>query len=179
MFRGEEIGRLKTDEAEEAFVGPLEGQSVTADAQVVSKVLEDVDGYPYFIQLWGAELWEALRDSGSDRMTPDLLDATRSDIYRRLDLDFYEPRVASLRPAEQDILMVSASCSYPPLRVADLNTRTSKKPGNVNVLVGRLNEAGVIYRLRKGEYEYTAPQFHQYLKRRAGQIPYDDASLPF
>lgn len=36
----------------------------------------------------------------------------------------------------------------------------------MNVLMGRLAEQGVVYRVQKGVYEYTAPKFHQYLQRR-------------
>jgi predicted transcriptional regulator of viral defense system len=100
-------------------------------------------------------------------MTPDLLEAARKDIYRRLDSDFYEPRVTTLTPAEQDVLLASAAASYPPLVVADLNAAIDKSPANINVLLGRLVESGVLYRVRKGQYEYTAPKFRDYLVRRS------------
>ena len=64
------------------------------------------------------------------------------------------------------MLLASASCPYPPLRASDLNRASDKAPGNVNVLLGRLVEAGVLYRIRKGEYAYTAPKFRDYLQRR-------------
>lgn len=67
---------------------------------------------------------------------------------------------------KQDVLLATAACRYPPLRADDLKTHLDKTPGNVNVLLGRLLEAGVLYRLRKGEYDYTAPKFREYLLRR-------------
>jgi hypothetical protein len=33
------------------------------------------------------------------------------------------------------------------------------------VLFGRLVDAGALYRIRKGEYAYTAPKFRDYLLR--------------
>ncbi len=45
--------------------------------------------YPYFLQLWGSELWDAADLAGVGRFTRKLLDATRPDIYDRLDSDFY------------------------------------------------------------------------------------------
>lgn len=168
MFRGEEIGKLEVEEARAAFVEPLSGTDGPLDAspQLVEAVIEEVEGYPYFIQLWGAELWDAAEDAGTDRLTTALLNAARPDIYRRLDLDFYEPRVSTLTPAEQDVLLASVECGYPPLVVADLNQASNKSPGNVNVLLGRLVENGVLFRPRKGQYEYTAPKFRDYLLRR-------------
>jgi predicted transcriptional regulator len=53
-----------------------------------------------------------------------------------------------------------------PLVVAKLNEAISKTPANINVLLGRLVENGVLYRVRKGQYEYTAPKFRDYLERR-------------
>ena len=64
------------------------------------------------------------------------------------------------------MLLATAAAPYPPLVVADLNKAVKKTPQNINVLLGRLVEAGVLYRIRKGEYDYTAPKFRDYLLRR-------------
>jgi len=166
LFRGEVVDSLPHDEAIAALTLPLEATTRTTDLRVAEALVDEVEGYPYFIQLWGSELWDAADLGGVERFTPDLLAAARPDIYERLDRDFYDPRVATLTPAEQDILFASARCPYPPLRSADLNQASDKTPGNVNVLLGRLVEAGVLYRIRKGEYAYTAPKFREYLQRR-------------
>lgn len=166
MFRGEEIGSLRPDDATEALIRPLSASAVEAEAGVVRRVIEEVEGYPYFLQLWGAELWDAADAAEVDRFSEPLLQAARPEIYRRLDLDFYDPRVATLTPAEQDVLLASADCAYPPLVVADLNAAISKTPANINVLLGRLVDSGVLYRIRKGQYEYTAPKFRDFLLRR-------------
>lgn len=166
MFRGEEIGSLGPDDAKDALVRPLADSPVVLDSGLAERVVEEVEGYPYFLQLWGAELWDAADVAGVDRFSERLLDAARSEIYRRLDLDFYDPRVATLTPAEQDVLLASADCAYPPLVVTDLNEAISKTPGNINVLLGRLVDSGVLYRIRKGQYEYTAPKFRDFLLRR-------------
>jgi DNA-binding transcriptional ArsR family regulator len=168
MFRGEEIASLNQSDAREALTQPLAdaGGEVIADAPLVDAVVAEVEGYPYFIQLWGAELWDAAAIGGVDRLTLPLLEAAREDIYRRVDLDFYAPRVETLTPAEQDVLLGTAAADYPPLVVSKLNDAINKTPANINVLLGRLVEAGVLYRKRKGEYEYTAPRFRDYLVRR-------------
>jgi hypothetical protein len=166
LFRGEEVGSLPPEEALAAFTRPLGQSGRSADRDLAEAVVEEVEGYPYFIQLWGSELWDAADLAGVDRLSMTLLDEVRPEIYGRLDRDFYEPRVETLTPAEQDVLLASASCPYPPLRAADLNSASDKTPGNVNVLLGRLVDAGVIYRIRKGEYAYTAPKFRDFLQRR-------------
>jgi DNA-binding transcriptional ArsR family regulator len=176
MFRGEYIDSLEENDAKDAFEQPLSlartdpGIEVTAESALVSRVVDEVEGYPYFIQLWGAELWDAAEIAGVSHLTRDLLDVARPDILRRLDLDFYNPRVETLTPAEQDVLLGTANAEYPPLIVSKLNEAIDKRPANINVLLGRLVDAGVLYRLRKGEYDYTAPRFRDFLKRRTKNI---------
>jgi AAA ATPase domain len=169
LFRGEEIDSLAPEQALEAFTRPLEQTARGASPALATTVAAEVEGYPYFLQLWGSELWDAADLAGVKRLTPRLLEATRPDIYNRLDRDFYEPRLATLTPAEQDLLLASARCPYPPLRSSDLGSASAKTPGNVNVLLGRLVDAGALYRTRKGEYAYTAPRFRDYLQRRAAR----------
>jgi hypothetical protein len=167
MFRAEEIGSLARNEAATAFVEPFRGGAIRPVERVVDRVVEEVEGYPYFVQLWGAELWDAAQLTGSPEITEALFEATTPEIYRRLDLEFYEPRLGTLTPAEQDLLVSTAHAkTYPPLHVAEINEVSDKSPGNINVLLGRMVESGVIYRLRKGQYDYTAPKFRQYLLRR-------------
>jgi hypothetical protein len=96
----------------------------------------------------------------------ELLDEVEPDIRRRLDTDFYEPRIRILTPSEQDVILAAGTCPYPPIRVADVIEASDKSTGNINVLLGRIAHAGVIYRVRRGEYEYTAPGFHSFLQRR-------------
>ncbi len=141
LFRGEDIDSLAPEEAIQAFIRPLEQTARRADAKLAETVVNEVEGYPYFLQLWGSELWEAADLAGVDRFTSKLLVATHPDIYGRLDRDFYEPRIATLTPAEQDLLASSAACPYPPLRSAELSSASEKTPGNVNVLLGRLVDA--------------------------------------
>jgi hypothetical protein len=166
MFTGEEVSSLDRKAAEDAFVLPLHDTGYSATPQLIDAVLDKVEGYPYFIQLWGKELWEIARASGTTELNEPLLAEAREEIYRRLDLDFYEPRIASLTPAEQDLLIDSGRCPYPPLMVSDLNSKSPKSSGNVNVLLGRLVAENVIYRRRKGQYIYTAPGFYEFLERR-------------
>jgi hypothetical protein len=170
MFRGDEVASLGASEARQAFLVPLEGTGRAADGDLVERVLADVEGYPYFIQLWGAELWDAATFADVARFSVELLDATDGEIYRRLDLDFYSPRVDALRPAEQDLLGTAAAASYPPLLAGQLADLSPKKASNVNVLLGRLVRANVLYRQGKGRYYYTAPGFDAYLRRRVERL---------
>ena len=80
MFRGEEITRLARSEAVDALVRPLDGTGVTADERLIERVIEEVEGYPFFIQLWGAELWEAAQLAGGPVPIVDSASATAEEV---------------------------------------------------------------------------------------------------
>ncbi|AKU92608.1 RecA-superfamily ATPase implicated in signal transduction [Vulgatibacter incomptus] len=168
MFRAEEIGSLAHDEARRALAEPLKDGPIRIDDSVVERVVDEVEGYPYFVQLWGAELWDTAFMAAAEQISPAMFDVTSAEVYRRLDLEFYDPRISTLTPAEQQVLLDTAFVqSYPPLHAADIKDVSDKSSGNINVLLGRMVESGVIYRVRMGQYDYTAPKFRQYLLRRA------------
>lgn len=166
MFRGEVLGPLDREAARQALIRPLDETGIAIDDTVVDRVVAEVDGYPYFIQLWGAELWDAADHADIQHLGIELIDLVAPEIQRRLDTDFYEPRLRILTPAEQDVAITTGDCPYPPIRVADIVERSNKTMGNINVLLGRMVQAGVIFRLRRGEYDYTAPRFYEFLQRR-------------
>ena len=169
MFRGFQIGSLGIEDSRAALTNPLNGSGMEIRDDLVDRVAEEVDGYPYFLQLWGAELWDAAVDASLTTISSEVLDVIQEEIHARLDHDFYTPRIEALTPAEQDLLQATAKCSYPPIRVSELNSQSPKTPENVNVLMGRLVKANVLYRPRKGEYRYTAPMFGDFLRRRAAK----------
>lgn len=172
MFRAEHIGALEGNPgpARDAFVIPLLETPFAADEDLIERVLDEVEGYPFFIQLWGAELWEAATDAGKEKFTVDMLDKIEEQIYVRLDEEFYSGRIETLTPSEQDVLMLSARCHYPPLKTADIRGHSEKSDANINVLMGRLTDQGVLFRTQKGQYEYTAPKFYEFLQRRVAKL---------
>ncbi len=56
------IGRLDPEATAQALTQPLAGWSVTFDPAALESVVADSQCYPYFIQLWGEALCEALVD---------------------------------------------------------------------------------------------------------------------
>lgn len=166
MFLGAEVDKLEAHDARDALLGPLGETLMEADEEFVVELLERADGYPYFIQLWGAEMWDTAVSRGMSRLTIELLSSQQFKVMKRLDRDFYRPRFDLLSPALQETLTLAGRChTYPPIRLSELQELTWKEPKNVSKNVGRLVDAGAIYRLRPGEYEYSAPGFHGYLLR--------------
>lgn len=89
------VGRLDDAAAREALVRPLAGHGVIFDVDALDAVVEHSQRYPYFIQLWGDELWEH-RAAAAARITADLVAAARPAVAASV-ADYYETRYRELR----------------------------------------------------------------------------------
>jgi len=156
MFRGEQIGALGRRRRPTHCCAPSTAPPSASPLRSSSASPTRSRDTPFFLQLWGAELWEAAQDSHRVRPRP---------ARCRRGRDLPTPRRRLLRPARRCAHPCRAgpahghaTCPYPPLASTDIRRRSGKSDANVNVLMGRLSDQGVVYRLHRGQYDNTAPQ---------------------
>ena len=89
------VGRLSADAARQALQKPLAAHGSDIDRDALDATVEESHGYPYFIQLWGEELWNRRLASGADRLTARDVDAARPEVDARV-TDYYEDRFLEL-----------------------------------------------------------------------------------
>ncbi len=174
FFKVEELGNLRLQAGEgepspaaAALTKAVKGSEVSFPLEVAERVAADVSGYPYFIQWYGEALWDAADDAGLDVIEPQLYEAARELIQGGLDTEFFEGRYQEAKRAEQTMMRVAGSLGGDSFRVGDVVKEFSRlKPGAVQQSVNRLAQNNLIYRVRYGEYAYTAPLFGGFLRRR-------------
>ncbi len=143
----------------------LASRTVLVDADQLSRMVAGCHGSPYLLQAWGSELWDFVTDNRISHLTRDEVDKVATGTLRWLDATFYLPCWAALSETAHQLLSAAAMCPYPPLRNRDVKTAWSRKGGNVDVALARLNYEGILAHVGYGEYEYTVPGFHEYLQR--------------
>jgi len=177
LFRGLELGPLDHDSSFEAFVGPLRGTGINANGDMVEQIVDEVEGYPHFIQVYGDELWTAAASRNARRLTMKLLRDTRATIKRRIEVDIYSFRMTQLAPADRDLLIAAARGAAEPLT---LDSITALTPGtdrdSVESSVQTLVDLGILFdRADSGEFFYTVPGFEAFLRaqgeRWSSQVP--------
>jgi hypothetical protein len=174
LFKVEEIGNLRLattgdwpSPAAAALTHAVDRSSIQFAETLPQRIAEDVDGYPYFVQWYGEALWDAADELGRDTIDEDLYEAWRGQIQDGLDAEFFEGRYAEAKRAEQLTLRVLGSLGGEAFRIAELADEIkSLKQNAVQQSVNRLAQANLIYRIRYGEYAYTAPLFGDFLRRR-------------
>jgi hypothetical protein len=86
-------------------------------------------------------------------------------LLHELNLTFFEDRYAVAGPAGQRVLEAMARHSG---AVGALELRRAlPDSANVDAVIGRLVERGLIYRPSRGRYDFALPLFRAYLRRRA------------
>jgi hypothetical protein len=167
LFRGLPLEPLTAQASADAFRGPLLGQPIDATPALVDQVVVDVQGYPHFVQLWGAELWAAANARGIKEMTPALLAEIRPQINQRIEVDVFDFRMRQLDLAERDLLLAARNCTYPPLRPSSLAKALGVDEVDVRETLNDLARDGIVDDpAARAEYVYTVPRFDVYLATR-------------
>ena len=89
------IARLDAQATADAIVKPLQEDGITVDTDVLEDVVEDSQHYPYFIQLWGAALWDLAKEKDLQKLTAQEITEVETKIENRR-LNFYEERRKTL-----------------------------------------------------------------------------------
>ncbi|MYH70762.1 MAG: ATP-binding protein [Gammaproteobacteria bacterium] len=90
------IGRLDAGATSEALVAPLQNYGIDLDEDALEAVITESQWYPYFIQLWGGALCEALAARKSTHIDMAIVEAARP-AFTSKKVFYYEKRYEEVR----------------------------------------------------------------------------------
>ena len=93
------IGRLNERGATDAISIPLQRDGISIEEDALSRVVEDAQRYPYFLQLWGSALWDVAKERDAYRLTDVDVEQAMPEIAAVRE-DFYKDRYNLLREDE-------------------------------------------------------------------------------
>ncbi len=162
MFRHLVVANLGRGDAWDALGIPLASSGRSFGLDLVGDIVEQSDGYPYFLQFFGGFLCSRVASAEVGREDLRLLEPA---LLHELDLAFFEDRYAAAGPAGQRVLAEMARRGG---RVSALDLRRAL-PGtqNVDQVIARLLERGLVHRPSRGHYDFALPLFRAYLLRQA------------
>jgi hypothetical protein len=129
-------------------------------------MLERTEGYPYFLQEWGYEVWNLAAASPISR---DDVERAAPIVRQKLDDNFFLVRMDRLTPAEKTYLRAMAALGPGPHRSGDIATRLEVKVESVAPRRSALIQKGMIYSPAHGDTAFTVPMFDEYIRRTGGQ----------
>ncbi len=162
LFEFVPIDRLDDDDARRALVIPAEKAGVTFSTRAIREILNQTQGYPYFLQEWGKHCWDVADTSPIDRR--DAEQATR-EALTELDASFFRVRFDRLTPAEKKYMRAMAELGSGPHRSGDIADQLGRKVTAVAPVRSALIAKGMVYSPAHGDTAFTVPLFDGFMKR--------------
>ncbi|MGH7623921.1 MAG: AAA family ATPase [Gemmatimonadaceae bacterium] len=162
LFDYPDVGPLGRTDAERAIREPLRSEGTDIEPIALSDIVERTEGYPYFLQEWGASAWNVAK-------TPTI---THADVERatvaalkRLDEGFFRVRLDRLTPREKEYMRAMAELGSGPHRSGDIAAVLGVKVTSVGYVRQELIRKGMVYSPQHGDTAFTVPMFDAFMKR--------------
>lgn len=162
LFRFPPVGALSEADSISAIRNPLVQANVRIDEDAVRRVYEISKGYPYFLQEWGYQLWNAV---SHEPIHISDVEAIHSSVLARLDSSFFRVRMERLTKAEKDFLFAMAEVREPEIRIGAVAEQLNVSVGALGPRRSSLIKKGMVYSPAYGSIAFSVPLFGDYLKR--------------
>ena len=156
------VGALSPADARRALFEPARTEGVVFTEAALDAVVATTEGYPYFLQEWGYQSWNAASD---DRIEVADVHAATGRAIAMLDSGFFRMRYDRLTPRERDYCHAMAASGTGIHRSGDIAQRMGARVQAVGPLRDGLIRKGVIYSPAHGDTAFTVPLFEQFLAR--------------
>lgn len=163
LFSFVDIGSLGPVDAEAALVQPVRNEGGDWARDAVERVINDTEGYPYFLQEFGKQAWN-LAD-GPVISLDDVLNAVVLAIDD-LDRGFFRARIDKTTDAERDYLRAMVGLGGPgPYRSGAVSRKMGRTTTQTGPVRDSLIKRGLCYAPRHGELAFTVPMFDGFVRR--------------
>ena len=162
LFSFPDIGALSREDAARALRDPTRAVGVEFDEQALSDVFRLTKGYPYFLQEWGYQAWNATENSPITRKA---VKAATEKVIPRLDQNFFRVRFDRLTPSEKNFLRAMAKLGPGAHRTGDIADTLGVKVSSLGPVRAKLIKKGMIYSPAHGDMAFTVPLFDEFMVR--------------
>lgn len=164
LFAYPTIGPLTKAAAEIAIRHPIENEGEAIHPRAIAEIVMQTRGYPYFLQEWGFQAWNA-----ADRSPISLPDVRRATDHalRRLDEGFFRVRLDRLSPKEKEYVLAMAQIGDGPYKSGEVAQRLDERVQALGPRRASIIRKGMIYSPAHGDIDFTVPMFADFLRRTA------------
>jgi len=162
LFNFPSIGPLENGAARVAIRQPIEHEDESINDDALNRILEETSGYPYFLQEWGYQAWNA---AGESPITLANVHDAASNAIKRLDESFFKVRLDRLTPKERDYVIAMAKLGQGPYRSADVADQLGESVQSLGPRRAQIISKGMIYSPARGDIDFTVPMFDDFVRR--------------
>ena len=167
LFEFVPVDRLDDASAIEALVGPALREQVRYEDTALAEILEQSQGYPYFLQEWGKHCWNC---AGMSPITGDDAMAATEAALAELDASFFRLRFDLLTPSEKRYMRAMAELGQGPHRSGDIATVMNRQVTSVAPVRNGLIAKNLLFSPGHGDTAFTVPLFDGFMRRIMPQL---------
>jgi len=162
LFDFPSVDSLPVDAAKKAIREPANAAGADIEDAALDAIVELTQGYPYFLQVWAHEAWNAAKTSPIRLVD---IRSIEADVLGLLDANFFRVRYDRLKPSERRYLFALAELGSGIHRSGEIADRYGAKVDSVGLLRSNLIKKGMIYSPQHGDTAFTVPLFDQFMLR--------------
>lgn len=164
LFRFPEVGALSCEDSIRAIRTPFAVANVCIEESATKRIYKIAHGYPYFLQEWGYQLWNAVEESP---IKVDDVERVYDKVLARLDSSFFRVRMERLTKSEKEFLyaMAEVEAKESAVKIADVARCLNLSVGALGPRRSSLIKKGMIYSPSHGNLAFSVPLFGDYLQR--------------
>lgn len=162
LFNFPEVGPLSNTDAGIAVSEPIQNEGESIDNEAVTEIVRITQGYPYFLQEWGYQVWNLAQQSPIPK---DVVIKASQVTTARLDKNFFRVRFDRLTNSEKDFLRAMAELGAGPYKAGDVAEAMGLKLASLSPRRAKLINKGMIYSPQHGEIAFTVPLFDDFMRR--------------
>jgi hypothetical protein len=165
LFTYPPVGPLGIEAATAAIVRPIEAENAKIDPAAVAQIVEATQGYPFFIQEWGSNVWDI---AAGPEITLADVEAARDPVIASLDDGFFKVRLDRLTRAETDFVAAMAGLGDGPVPLASIARVLGRTTQSLGPARASIIHKGMIYSAEHGYLAFTVPLFADFMRRHVG-----------
>ena len=162
LFEFIPIGSLNRQDAIEALINPARKQGVVYDDSAVNEIVSLTEGYPYFIQEFGKQVWQYIENGSINKKS---IEMALPVFHQSLDASFFRVRFERATPKEKEFMYAMVACGELPCTLARVAKNMKSTTKTIGPIRANLIHKGFIFPTGHGEIDFTVPQFDSFLKR--------------
>ena len=176
-LRYEPIDFLDPRDALRGIALPAELEGVTWEPEAARRVVERAGGYPYFLQLYASETWNAalIRNRTFATLQVGDVEAAVVEAARQLDAGLYRARLDRLGASQRAYVFAMAelltNAGVATVSSSDVARRLGRSLTALSPVREGLIHAGTVHSPARGELEFAIPGFAAYLARTGDGAP--------
>lgn len=163
LFEYHHIGPLEPEAAAQALRKPAQVVGGEFSPAALNHLVTASNGYPYFIQTFGKNIWHA---APQKRFTEEDARLAVELGWRELDAGFFPARWDRATPSERTYLSAMASFSDHHISSTAVTERLGRTPKALSPVRASLIHKGLIYAPEQGVVAFTVPGMPEFIMRQ-------------